>query len=161
MHQALRPILAAGIAALAVGAAAQQDRALIERSIERAHSNTNNSRPAVKPGQPTPWNDSLPVLFKGVITGRMASAPYTNGKSYFLLLVKLKNGGTAMVELGPTDYVEAQGLDFRMGQPIWIAGCKSWTDKNDSVILAERVNYEGFRPSFRRKDGTPFWEKAK
>jgi hypothetical protein len=75
-----------------------------------------------------------------------------------LLLVTLKDGGTAMVELGPKDYVDAQGLYLHTKESIWVAGCKSWVDEKDSIILAQRVNYRGSRPSFRKEDGTPFWK---
>lgn len=110
-------------------------------------------------GAPLSWNPGHMVLFKGTVRGIQHSAPMADGKSWVSLLVKLKNGGTAFVELGPRDYVEAQSLRLRVKAPIWVAGSKTFTDSGDSVILAQRVNFDGHRPSFRRPDGRPFWER--
>jgi hypothetical protein len=105
------------------------------------------------------WNSNQTVLFKGNIKGLVESAPLADGKSWTTLLVKLGNGGTAMVELGPRDYVNAQGLHFRMNAPVWVAGSKVYDQNGGSVILAQRLNFDESRPSFRRADGKPFWER--
>lgn len=135
---------------------AQQSREIIENAVYR------HTTPAAMPnhgGNGVGWNPGHLVLFKGTIRGIQQSAPMQDGKSWVSLLVRLSNGGTALVELGPKDYVDAQGLRFRMKSQVWVAGSKSYTTGGDSVILAKRLNYDGDRPSFRREDGRPFWER--
>lgn len=141
----------AGVAAMAQ----QQDRELIENAVYR---HTAPKPGPVLGGRTLNWNPTHVVLFKGSIAGILESAPMADGKSWLSLLVKLKNGGTALVELGPKDYVDAQGLRLRMKAPLWVAGSKSWTEGGDSVILAQRLNFDGFRPAFRAPDGKPFWK---
>lgn len=142
-------------AAISGAALAQQSRKIIEDAVYR------HTAPAPGPslgGNALGWNPGHLVLFKGTIRGIQESAQMNDGKSWVSLLVKLSNGGTALVELGPKDYVEAQGLRFRMKSSLWISGSKTFTASGDSVILAKRLNYDGHRPSFRREDGRPFWE---
>lgn len=141
--------------AFVVGAFAQQSRKIIEDSVYR---HTSTAPTLNRGGNPLGWNPGHLVLFKGTIRGIQESAPMHDGKSWVSLLVKLGNGGTALVELGPKEYVEAQSLRLRMKAPIWVSGSKSYSPNGDSVILAKRLNFDGHRPSFRRDDGRPFWE---
>lgn len=112
------------------------------------------------PPEDATWIPAARVLFKGKIIGMHTSTAHADGKSYFSLLVKTKDNGTAMVELGPEEYVKHQGLNIRMGAEIWVSGSKTWIGQ-DSIILAQRVNLDGLRPSFRTDDGKPFWELMK
>lgn len=151
------PIITAicGVASFAVLGQNQQSQSLIEESIDRRAVAARREAEATMAGRPE-WNPGFNVLFKGKIVGQSTTAPQRDGKSYFTLLVKTSNGGVAMVELGPGDYVEAQGLRFQNGAEIWVSGSKTWSG-DDSIILAQRINYGGFRPSFRKADGAPFW----
>lgn len=151
MHSLYRYSLAATCAAaLAVASAHGQGGALPASS--RAAS------PKLGAAKPGAWNDSQKVTFKGTISGIMTGAPYSDGKKYVTLLVKLADGISWMVELGPKDYVEAQALELKVKEQIWVAGCKCDPNDKDSLILAERVNFNGMRPSFRKANGTPFWK---
>jgi hypothetical protein len=133
----------------------QQDRQLVEDAmLMRA----NREKAAAQPrheayGQ---WNAGFKVLFKGQVFGTMV-APDAQGVPQVTLMVKSSNGGLSEVLLGPKDYVDAQGLRFNLKAPIWVAGSKTW-DGDSWVILAQRLNVDHFRPSFRRKDGTPYWQ---
>lgn len=145
-------ILGAALAAIVGSASAQQDRELIERSANK------NARPkwSTVAARNANWNPDHQVLFKGSIRAVQVSVPQADGRKYVHLLVKLVNGGTAMVELGPKEYVEAQGLDLRMKATIWIAGAKTYVNAG-SMVVAQRVNYDGARPAFRLPDGSPLW----
>jgi hypothetical protein len=134
-------------------AMAQQGNTIAEDAVYRATSSPKTNMG----GQPLAWNPGHVVLFKGLIKGIQESAPMADGKSWTSLLVKLPNGGTALVELGPKDYVDAQSMRLRMNAPIWVAGSKAYTDNLDSVILAQRLNFDTSRHAFRRADGQPFW----
>ena len=101
------------------------------------------------------WNAGYQVLFKGKIVGSM-TAPNAYGETMQSIMVKTSNGGLAHVELGPQDYVESQGIEFSRGSSLWVAGSKTF-DGSNWVVLAQRVNLGGFRPAFRKQDGTPFW----
>lgn len=144
------------LAVACFGTALAQKRVnLAEDAISR-----RNASPAVAAKAPTlNWNPHNTVLFKGTIRGIHESAPLQDGKSWVSLLVKLSNGGTAYVELGPKDYVDAQSMRLRTKAKIWVAGSKVFAPNGDSVILAQRVNFDEMRPSFRRPNGKPFWER--
>lgn len=142
-------------ASLATGAMPQQDRKLVEDAMDLKYRNELATLRA-RSAPVAEWNNGHKVLFKGKIVGKQVGAAQRDGKQYTTLLVRTKEGGTAMVELGPAKYVEAQGFRFDLGTELWVAGSKTWVN-NDSLILAERLNVGGFRPAFRRSDGRPFW----
>ena len=140
-------------AAVSCGAALAQNSATPSAVLPMSSNGAGSLRqPMLK------WNPHQTLLLKGTIKGIQQSARMADGKSWVSLLVKLSNGGTALVELGPQDYVDAQGLRFRMRSEVWVAGSKVFAPNGDSVILAERLRYDEMRPSFRRPDGKPFWE---
>lgn len=141
--------IAAGCAALA-----QQGKNLAEEAVIR-----HTTPPKVSnAGNRLMWNPGHVLLFKGRITGIQESAPMEDGRSWTSLLVKLSNGGTALVELGPKDYVDAQSMRLRLKASIWVAGSKAYTENGDSVILAQRLNFDESRHAFRTEDGKPFWK---
>jgi hypothetical protein len=128
---------------------------MIEDAINRPHELAKAARNAAA-AKVAVWNPEAMVLFKGKILGKQESAPYADGRAWTTLLVRTKEGGVAMVELGPTKYVDAQAVRLTMGKEIWVSGSKSWMN-GDSIILADRLNVDGFKPSFRKADGSPFW----
>ncbi len=132
-----------------------QSQEIIEDAINRPHNLAKAANKAAA-AKVAIWNPDAMVLFKGKILGKQEGAPYADGKMYTTLLVKTKEGGVAMVELGPKKYVDAQSIRLTMGKEIWVSGSKSWVN-GDSIILADRLNVDGFKPSFRKADGTPFW----
>jgi len=146
------PTLAASLVMLA-----PQQNVLVENKLERDAAAAK--RAAMKPERLGGWNDGFKVLFKGKIMGEM-TVPDEDGRMMQSIMVKSANGGVTRVQLAPKEWVEAAALRFYENTPIWVAGSKSW-DGYAWVVHAQRVNMEGVRPSFRREDGTPFWEPKK
>lgn len=132
-----------------------QSRDIIEDANNRPNALASAANKASS-AKVAAWNPDAMVLFKGKIMGKQEGAPNADGRVYTTLLVKTKQGGVAMVELGPKKYVDAQSIRLTMGKEIWVSGSKSWVN-GDSIILADRLNVDGFKPSFRKADGTPFW----
>ncbi|HVL37747.1 MAG TPA: hypothetical protein VM328_00020 [Fimbriimonadaceae bacterium] len=97
------------------------------------------------------------VTFSGRVIGIEVSAPANHPVPNVSLLVKLSNGGTALVELGPKPYLDHQRMAVRLKDTVKITGSKVFEKGGDSAILATEVNHNGFRVALRNADGKPFW----
>jgi len=102
------------------------------------------------------WNPGYVITFTGKIIGTMTSTPAGSKNDLVELMVKLKNGGTALVDLGPSRYVNAQRLFLTLHNPITVKGSKV-SQRGETWILAESLRYDGSLAYFRHQDGTPFW----
>jgi hypothetical protein len=140
-------------AALVASVFAQQDRKLAARA---------GVAPAVAgkklaPGRTPAWSAEQMVSFKGEIRGIQQSAPLEDGKSWTSLLVKLPNGGTALVDLGPSDFVAAHKLNLKLRDTIQVTGAKVLAPNGDSIVLAQKLEHKGSKPVLRNAEGKPFW----
>lgn len=96
------------------------------------------------------WDSKTVVSFEGKLMGMIQSAKSVD------LMIKLKNGGTAFVELGPKIYFDAQALRLTKQDGLKIRGSKVMVN-GESLILCQELRHNGSKIAFRTEDGRPFW----
>jgi len=97
------------------------------------------------------------LTFRGVVTGIQRLRPGPNMDVTVTLLVKNDDGGgTAVVELGPSWYVDRQALQVRVKDAVQVTGSKIMVD-GDGVILAKLVQVSTEVLALRRPNGVPYW----
>lgn len=96
------------------------------------------------------WDPKTVISFEGKLMGMVQSARSVD------LMVKLKNGGTAFVELGPKAYFDGQALHLQAQDSIKIRGSKVNVN-GESLVLCQEIRHKGSKVAFRTTDGRPFW----
>lgn len=96
------------------------------------------------------WDAKTVISFEGKVMGMVQSDRSVD------LMVKLKNGGTAFVELGPKNYFDGQALHLQAQDGVKIRGSKVNVN-GESLILCQEIRHKGSKVAFRTTDGRPFW----
>ncbi|MBN9501044.1 MAG: hypothetical protein BGO01_06905 [Armatimonadetes bacterium 55-13] len=96
------------------------------------------------------WDPKSVVAFEGRLIGVVQSPKSVD------LMVKLKNGGTAFVELGPKRYFDGQAVHLSAKDPVKVSGSKVMVN-GESLILCQELRHKGSKIAFRTPDGRPFW----
>ena len=119
---------------------------------------TGNSLGWGKPTFQTPTFDpGFKVTFKGKVVGLQTYATEEGGPEKVDALIKLKNGGTALVELGPKSFLDQHGIKIHIKDLITVAGSKVFVN-GLSLILPSKISHQGAKVAFRNAQGQPFWE---
>lgn len=92
----------------------------------------------------------------GSVTGIQRSSPQKGMEENVTLLVKAKNGGTAMVDLGPAWYVDRQSVKFKVRDNVRVTGSKVLIN-GQTTILAQRITKNNRVLYLRGEDGWPMW----
>lgn len=104
------------------------------------------------------YNQGSQITFSGVVTGVQKVKPMANMDTGTTLLVKNdQGGGTAVVELGPTWFVDQQVTKIKAKSRIQVTGSKVIIDGR-GVILAKLVKSGNSVLALRRPDGRPYWD---
>ncbi|MBC8063313.1 MAG: hypothetical protein H7Y17_00660 [Chlorobia bacterium] len=103
------------------------------------------------------YNQSSQITFTGKVTGIQKTVPMRGMAPATTLLVKTSTGGTAVVELGPTWYVENQQTKIRTKDNIQVTGSKVMIDGR-GVILAKLIKKNTSVLALRRINGRPYWD---
>ncbi len=96
------------------------------------------------------WDPKSVISFEGKLMGMVQSSRSVD------LMVKLKNGGTAFVELGPKQYFDGQALHLTPQDGLKIRGSKVNVN-GETLILCQELRHKGSKIAFRTSDGRPFW----
>jgi hypothetical protein len=96
------------------------------------------------------WDPKTVISFEGKVLGVIQSNRSVD------LMVKLKNGGTAFVELGPKPYFDGQALRISSQDMVKVRGSKVMVN-GESLVLCQELRHSGSRIAFRTQDGRPFW----
>lgn len=100
------------------------------------------------------------VDFTGVVTGIQRVKPRDGMDTGVTLLVKNDaGGGTAIVELGPSWFVDRQITKIKPKQRVQVIGSKVFVDGR-GVILAKLVRTGNEVLALRRVNGRPYWDIA-
>ena len=113
-----------------------------------------------KPSIQSPTFDpGFKVGFKGKVVGVQIYPTANGGPEKVDALVKLKNGGTALVELGPKSFLDQHGIKIHVKDTIYVSGSKVFVN-GLSVILPTNINHAGSKVAFRNAEGQPFWDPS-
>lgn len=115
---------------------------------------------------PVGWQEGSPLnayfdpdrvyVFTARIIGVEVSVPRPNVGAGVTLLVRLGDGKSAVVDLGPQAFLEGQGMKPRIGETIEFAG--SCVFENGSYgYVASRMARGGTRVTLRTPAGKPLW----
>lgn len=96
------------------------------------------------------WDSKTVISFEGKLMGMIQSAKSVD------LMIKLNNGGTAFVELGPKNYFDNQALRLYKQDNLKIRGSKVMVN-GESLVLCQELRHNGSKIAFRTQDGRPFW----
>lgn len=102
------------------------------------------------------FDPSRVFVFTGRVIGIDVSAPRPDVAPGVAVLIRLGDGRSALVELGPQAYLQEQGLMPRMGDEIDFAGAKLW-DGHGSSYLASRMRRGKSEARLRTVEGRPLW----
>jgi len=106
------------------------------------------------------YNLRTQITFTGTVTGIQKVAPMPGMAEGTTLLVKNDSGGgTAIVELGPSWFVDRQITKVRTKQHIMVIGSKGIVDGR-GVIFAKLVKVGKNVLALRRPNGVPYWDAA-
>lgn len=96
------------------------------------------------------WDAKSVISFDGKVIGIVQSAKSVD------LMVRLANGGTAFVELGPKEYFDGQALHLSPTDSVKIRGSKVMVN-GESLVLCQEIRHRGSKIAFRTPEGKPFW----
>jgi hypothetical protein len=96
------------------------------------------------------------VTFAGRITGITVASPMQGAGNSVRLVVKAKNGGSSLVELGPQWYVNNQRVKLHLKDRVTVYGSKVMLDGRGS-IMASRVLKGRQTLVLRDNSGRPYW----
>jgi len=102
------------------------------------------------------YSPSTVITFTGKVTGVQVMQPMSGMDDGALVLVKLANGGTSLVDLGPAWYVNNQPITINVGDRITVTGSKVIVDKRGTV-LARKVQKGNDVLLLRDTAGDPLW----
>lgn len=105
------------------------------------------------------YNQRTQITFTGKVTGVQRVVPMKGMLEGTTLLVKSANGGTSIVDLGPTWYVQNQKTHVNVGDKVTVVGSKVIVDGR-GVILAKMVKKGLDVLALRRPNGAPYWDIA-
>lgn len=105
------------------------------------------------------YNLRSQITFDGRITGIQRVEPRNGMSEGVTILVKAPNGGTAVVELGPTWFVDNQKTKLNLKDQVQVTGSKIMVDGR-GVILAKLVKVGHNVLALRRPEGYPYWDIA-
>lgn len=133
---------------LAIAAMSQQTplRSDVDRAVEAAKPNGWY----VHYQGSASWDPKTVISFEGRVSGVIQSENSVD------LMVKLKNGGTAFVELGPKEYFDAQALHVSTQDSVKVRGSKVMVN-GESLVLCQELRQKGSKIAFRTNEGRPFW----
>lgn len=145
----IRQLLAISVLTLAVGVSEAQTVVVDARMGGYAYNSPYNRL----------YSQRSQVTFTGTVTGIQKVVPREGMAEGTTLLVKSKNGGTSVVELGPTWFVDNQVVKIRTGDTVQVTGSKVFVDGR-GVILAKLVKRGTGVLALRRPSGLPYWDIA-
>ena len=97
------------------------------------------------------------ITFRGIVSGIQRLQPSPNSDAIVTLLVKNDDGGgTAVVELGPSWFVDRQALQIKVKDAVQVTGSKIMVE-GKGVILAKLVQVATEVLALRRPNGVPYW----
>ncbi|MDR3691597.1 MAG: hypothetical protein P4L46_19620 [Fimbriimonas sp.] len=105
------------------------------------------------------YNSGLKLTFSGRVTGIVKTRPEVGKDNEVTLLVRNKVGGTYVVDVGPTWFVDHQVAKLRVKDTVQVTGSKVMV-KGHGIVLASqiRVNGQGgLVVSLRRPSGRAYW----
>jgi len=102
------------------------------------------------------YNPNSMVTVSGRVNGIQRMQPIAGMDDGVVLLVKAKNGGTAMVDVGPTWFVDNQPIKIKLGDQVTITGSKTIVNKR-GTILARTITKGHDLLVLRRTNGEPIW----
>ncbi len=102
------------------------------------------------------YDPTTTVSFAGRITGITVASPMNGAGNSVRVVVKAKNGGSSLVELGPEWYVNNQRVKLHLKDKVVVHGSKVMLDGRGS-IMASRVSKGKQSLVLRDTSGRPFW----
>lgn len=102
------------------------------------------------------YDNQTVVTFSGTVIGVQTSTPINGMEPGVSILVKAKNGGTALVHLGPAWYISNQRLQIRIKDKVTVTGSKVFIN-GKSAILASTVAVGGKLLILRDTAGYALW----
>ncbi len=105
------------------------------------------------------FDPNFKVGFKGKVVGVEIYPIEKGGPLKVDALVKLKNGGTALVDLGPKAWLDQHHIKIRVKDTLYVAGSKVFIN-GLSVILPSKINRGGVKVALRNSSGQPAWDAA-
>lgn len=105
------------------------------------------------------FDPSRVFVFTGRVIGVDVSAPRREVEPGVAVLIRMGNGRSALVELGPLAFLRERGLMPRMGDEIDFAGSKLLAEQGSSY-LASRMRRGTSEARLRTVEGRPLWLAA-
>lgn len=102
------------------------------------------------------FNTAALVTFSGRITGIATAPPMANTEASTQIIVRTPNGGSMLVELGPSWYVDNQRTRLHVGDRVTVTGSKVMLDNRGSVMAQQVVRGNGALV-LRSFSGVPYW----
>ncbi len=106
------------------------------------------------------FNANHKITFSGRVTGIQKTKPGSSTETEVTLLVRNKvGGGTAVVDLGPSWFVDHQTARIRVGDKVQVTGSKTMVDGR-GIILASMIvqgGRGGLVLALRRPSGKAYW----
>lgn len=103
-----------------------------------------------------PFDPNRVFVFSGKVIGVDVSAPRSEVAPGVAILIRLGDGRSALVELGPLAYLEQRGARPRMGEVLDFAGSKVF-DGYGTTYLASRIKRGRVETTLRSVEGRPLW----
>ena len=103
------------------------------------------------------YDTTKSVTFAGRITGITVGSPINGAGNSVRIVVKTKDGGSSLVEVGPQWYVNNQRVKLHVRDRVTVRGSKVVLDGRGS-IMAARISKGNQTLVLRDTAGRPFWD---
>lgn len=123
----------------------------------------------VPPGAGDPWgagsaynrlfNPAKIQTIKGTIENVSTFTPQRGAPEGLLLTVKMDNGQTATVHVGPQQYVQQKGFTLKKGDQVTVTGSET-THNGQTVVIATQLQSNGKTLQLRTNTGQPLWQSS-
>lgn len=102
------------------------------------------------------YNPNTVIRFTGKVTGKTKGSPMSNTGESMRIIMKASNGGSTLVEVGPSWYVAQQPMRINVGDRLTIVGSKVMLD-NRGTVMASQITKGRSGMVLRDANGTPYW----
>ncbi len=122
----------------------------VDHAVDRAVENSRGTGWYTHYAGSAAWDPKTVINFEGKLIGVVQSAKSVD------VMIKLRNGGTAFVELGPKAYFDGQAVRLTKQDQLKVRGSKVMVN-GESLVLCQELRHNGSKIAFRTVDGRPFW----
>jgi len=105
-----------------------------------------------------PFDPNRVFVFSGKVIGVDVSSPRIEVAPGVAVLIRLGDGRSALVELGPLAFLELKSARPRIGEVLDFAGSKVF-DGLGTTYLASRVKHGRTETVLRTVEGRPMWTR--